>query len=125
MTHPIINKIVNEGVDSVQLSALPKEVRSKLFTEAGNTLLHKRKLEEAAKCFALAENRDALLEHGRWYMKQQLLGAAAMFLLHVEDEEKLEELAKACIASNDIAAAKAIYSKLGNEVMLHFINKNF
>jgi hypothetical protein len=124
MGHPIIDKIVKEGVQSVNVMMLSPDLRHKLMTEAGNTLMRQNRVSEAAHAFALAENKEALREYGRWFLKQQKVGLAAYFLLHVEDEEVLRELAQKCIASNDIDAAKAIYESLKDATMLSFIREN-
>jgi hypothetical protein len=122
--HPIIDKIVKEGVQSVNISMLSKDLRYKLMTEAGQTLMHQNRFSEAAHAFALAENKEMLKEQGRWFLKQQKVGLAAHFLIHIEDEETLRDLAQRCIASNEVAAARAIYQALGDETMLAFIREN-
>jgi len=82
-------------------------------------------MEEAAQAFAIAGNHDLLNEYGRWFMQQKKPGIAAFFLLHIEKEDLLEDLAQECIATNHIEAAKAIYEKLGNTTMLEFLKENF
>jgi hypothetical protein len=125
MGHPIIDKIVKDGVQSVNVSMLSPELRFKLMTEAGNVLMHMARYPEAAKAFATADNREQLREHGKWFLEQQKVGLAAYFLLHVEREEQLEELAQRCIAANEIAPAEAIYAHLNDKVMLSFLRENF
>lgn len=125
MGHPIIDKIVREGIHSVNVSMLSAELRFKLMTEAGNVLMHQDRYTEAAHAYALADNKDVLREQGRWFLKQNKFGLAAHFLLHVEREDKMQELAQQCIAADEIEAAKAIYESLGDETMLRFLRENF
>jgi hypothetical protein len=123
--HPIIEKIIKDGPQSVNLSALSKDLRMKLMTDAGKTLMHQNRYKEAGQAFAIGENTEMLKEQGRWFLQQNNFGLAAYFLLHVErDEGKLEELAQQCITSNNYDAAKAIYEKLGNQAMLLFLQEN-
>lgn len=124
MGHPIIDKIVREGVQSVNVSMLSPDLRKRLMTEAGQTLMRQNRFKEAAHAFALGENKIELREHGRWFLKQQKIGLAAYFLIHVEDEATLQDLAQRCIAANETDAAKEIYSALGDDTMLHFIREN-
>lgn len=125
MAHPLVDKIVNEGVQSINVSMLSPVLRKALLTEAGNVLMHKGRYEEAAHAFALGENQELLQEQGHWFLKQNRFGLAAFFLLHVEKEELLQELAKDCIAANEIPSAKAIYESLGDQTMLAFLRENF
>jgi hypothetical protein len=124
MGHPLIDKIVDEGVQSVNVSMLSPQLRLTLMSEAGSKLMHLGRYQEAGHAFSLANNKEALKEHGHWFLQQQRLAHAAYFLLHVEREEFLEDLAQKCIAANEIEAAKAIYNALGDQVMLHFIREN-
>jgi hypothetical protein len=123
--HPIVEKIVNEGVSAVHVESLSKELKRQLLTEAGNILLHRNKYAEAAKAYALCENHDLLNDYGRWFLEQRKPGIAAYFLLYIEKEDLLEELAQECVASHDIDAAKAVYEKLGDQTMITFLNENF
>jgi len=123
--HPIIDKIVNEGVQAVNVSMLSSTLRGKLMSEAGSILMHQNRFAEAAHAFALAENKQELKEHGRWFLEQHKLGLAALFLLHVEDETFLQELAQKCLAVNEIEPAKQIYESLHDDIMLSFLRENF
>jgi len=126
MAHPIVDKIVKGGVDSVNVSMLSHDLRLKLMTEAGSTLMHEGRYAEASRAFAIGENHDMLREQGRWFMEQKRPAIAAWFLLNVEERpEKLEELAEVCIGIGEYAAAKAIFEKLGNTTMLAFLKENF
>jgi hypothetical protein len=125
MTHPLVEKIVNEGIQSVNVSMLSPQLRKTLLTEAGTVLMHKGRYEEAAHAFALGDNKEMLREQGHWFLEQNRYGLAAYFLLHVEREERLQELAKDCIAAGEINPAKAIYESLHDDTMLHFLRENF
>jgi hypothetical protein len=125
MGHPIVDKVVREGLQSINVSMLSPEVRLKLMTEAGNTLMRMSRFKEAAHAFALAENKEALREHGNWFLKQNKYGLAAHFLLHVEREDRMQRLAQDCIAAGEVEAAKDIYESLGDQVMVHFLRENF
>jgi hypothetical protein len=125
MTHPLIQKIVEQGVSSVNVSMLSPDAKKKIMTEAGNTLMHLNRYQEAAQAYAVGENNDLLKEQGHWFLKQNRFAMAAFFLLHVEKEETLENLAQQCITAGELEAAKAVYRKLGNTIMLQFLEENF
>jgi hypothetical protein len=125
MGHPLVDKILKEGLQSVNVSMLSKELRLRLMTDAGNALMHANRYREAADAYALAENNELLREQGQWFLQQQKLALAAYFLRHVENGERLEELGQRCIGANEIEAAKAVYETMGNETMLNFLKENF
>ena len=124
MSHPIIDKIVQQGVQAVNVSMLSPDLRKRLMTEAGHTLMRQGRFKEAAHAFSLGDNKEELREQGKWFLKQHKLGLAAYFLIHTEEEDALRQLAEACIAANEIDAAKEIYSSIGDETMLSFIREN-
>ena len=125
MGHPLIDKIVDEGVDSINVSMLSPELRNALLTEAGTKLIHMNRIQEAADAFAMAGNQEKLWDHGRWFMEQQRYGTAALFLRHVARHDILEDLAVKCLERNDTRGAKAIYEVLQNDQMIKFIEENF
>lgn len=125
MGHPIIDKIIREGVQSVNVSMLSSDLRHKLMTEAGHTLMRQGRFKEAAHAFGLAGNKEELKNQGKWFLQQHKVGLAAYFLIHVEDEEALRQLAEVCISAHEIDAAKEIYASLGDDTMLSFLRENF
>jgi len=125
MGHPLIDKIVDDGVHSINVSMLSPELRNALLTEAGSKLIHMNRVEEAAEVFALAGNQEKLWDHGRWFMEQQRYGLAALFLRHVARHDILEDLAAKCLERNDVKGAKAIYEVLQNTQMVRFLEENF
>ena len=126
MPHPLVEKIVKDGVDAVNVSMVSPALRLKLMTDAANTLMHDGRYAEAAKAYHIGENHDMLREQARWFTEQKRPAIAAWFLLYVEDRpEKLDELAQECIRLGEFGAAKAIYEKLGNTTMLDFLKENF
>jgi hypothetical protein len=125
MGHPLVDKILKDGVESVNVRMLSLDVRKKLLGEAAATLMRQGKFSQAAQALALAEHKEALKEHGKWLLSQNRYGDAAYFLIHSEKEEDLRQLASDCISANDIDAARTIYSSLQDEIMLAFLRENF
>ncbi len=125
MDHPIITKIVEQGVDSVNVTMISADLRKKLLTEAGNILMHKNKYKEAARAYFVGNNTELLQEQGKWFLEQKKPGIAAYFLLYIESEQVLKDLAQECIQTNNLEAAHAVYEKLGDKTMIEFLNQNF
>jgi methylmalonyl-CoA mutase cobalamin-binding subunit len=125
MDHPIITKIVEQGVQSVNVSMISADLRKKLLTEAGNILMHKGKHKEAAEAYYVGGNIELLQEQGKWFLEQRKPGVAAYFLLHIEKQEFLHDLAQQCVETHNLESARAVYEKLGDKVMVEFLEQNF
>lgn len=125
MAHPLIDKILNDGVRSVNVSMLSPELRKRLMTDAATALLSRNRIADAADALAIGGNLERLREIGEWYLLQRRYPAAALFLRHVEEPERLARLAQDCLAAGDVSAARAIYESLGDETMLEFLKQNF
>jgi hypothetical protein len=125
MAHPIVEKILREGVASIKTDGLSPALKRQLFSEAGAAFMHANRPSDAASAFNVAGNTDALREHGDWLRSQQRIADAVHFLVHVETDQKLSELAQTCVGIGDIAAARMIYTKLGDTTMLTFLDENF
>ncbi len=125
MVHPLVTKILSEGLDKIDVSMLSAELRNRLLSEAGTRLLAINKVKESSDAYALAGNAELLREQGDWFKAQQKYAQAALFLRHVAEREELEELAAECLRRGHTSAAKEIFLKLNDSVMVSFIDANF
>jgi len=125
MAHPIVEKILRDGLGSVRLEMLSPEAREPLMRQAGRALLNSNRLAEAAEAFARGNVMDELRVQGEWLREQGRLADAALFLRHVDREDALRRLAEDCIGIGEIEAARAIYETLGDAAMLSFLQENF
>lgn len=125
MTHPLVEKIMRDGLASINVSMLSKPVRSELLLLASRSLMNANRVREAADALALGECKDELRGQGEWLRSQGRLGAAALFLRHVETPQALGKLAQDCLGIGEVESARAIYEILGDEQMLSFLKENF
>lgn len=125
MAHPIVQKILREGLDAVNTSMLSDSLRLTLLTEAADRLMHANRLEEAARAYETARNIEKLRETAEWLRQQHRLADAALFLEHIGSQEELAKLGEQCIAAGEIRAAKRLYAKADDSVMVEFLEKNF
>ena len=49
MDHPIVEKIIKDGIDSVNLSMLGPQAKKKILTEVGEKLYKQGKFKEAVR----------------------------------------------------------------------------
>lgn len=122
--HPIIGKIINEGIFSVHTDALEPELRKKLMQQAGTILLHKGRNDESAYAFHLAQDNESLNEYCRWFLEQHKPQIAAYFAQYIPKDELIERVADECLATSHLSSAKILYEKLHNDRMLAFITQN-
>jgi hypothetical protein len=122
--HPIIGKIVREGIFSVHVDSLPQELKKGLMRQAGTILVHKGRNEESAYAFYMAEDNESLNEYCRWFLEQHKPKIAAYFAQYIPKIDLLERVADECLAANQLQSAKLLYEKLHNTRMLAFIAEN-
>lgn len=125
MSHPLVQKILAEGLKDVNVSMLSPSLRNRLLSEAGNRLLNQNRIEESVEAFVIAGNHEALRSHGEWFLEQRKFPQAALFLRHIAPPDELELLAAKCLELGHAAGAKAIYESLGDAQMVRFIEENF
>lgn len=118
-------KIINEGLDKIDVSSLSDDMKLNLLTQAGDALLKKKRLEEAAGAYDIADNKQKLRETAHWFEEQKRFADAAIFMRHVGTYDELIALAERCIAAGAIAAAKQLYKQAGDDHMVIFLEKNF
>lgn len=125
MAHPIVEKILRDGLASVKLNMLSLEAREPLMRQAGRALFNEGRIAEAADAYALGGVVDELRGHGMWLREQGRLAEAVLFLRHVERESVMRALAEECVRISEFASARAVYETLGDTQMLEFLDENF
>src|SRR3989338_7525875 len=125
MDHPIVMKILKEGINSVNLSMLDESARKRILGEVGDKLYKENKIEEAVEILSKANDIDKLTKMGDDFMMQGKGEFAALCYLPTKDSQRLSSAAVLCInAKNYILAAHA-YEAAENRQMADFIGQNF
>ncbi|MFH1071903.1 MAG: hypothetical protein V1743_00560 [Nanoarchaeota archaeon] len=124
MENPILKKLLAEGPDSMNLSALGSVVRHDLLTKAGDIFLKEGQYAHAARSYELAENNEKLALASNDFYRQYNFRLAALFLIPTKDKEKLEALGQVCVEKGQREAALQIFESLGDERMVNFIKEN-
>ena len=125
MDHPIVEKILKEGVKSVNLSMLDEKSRKKILTDVGDKLYRQGRILEAIELLTQAKDMDRLLSLGDIFLSENKAELAALCFIPTRDKERLNKAAVMCIeAKNYLLAAKA-YEAADNLQMAKFIKQNF
>jgi hypothetical protein len=113
--------ILEKGVDNVDL---PESIAVQVFTEAGILLAKENNFSESAKALAKANNQEELIRLGNYFSKQGRFSVASYYFYHSSDKEIIESSAFICLENGYYEDAKKLFTKLGREDMLAFIQAN-
>lgn len=125
MEHPIVEKILKYGINSIDLSMLDESARRKILCEAGEKLYRQNKFVEAIGLMEKANDIKKLTEMGDLFLSQNKAELAALCFIPTKDKQKLNDAAVLCIQSKNYKLAARAYEAADNSQMASFIKKNF
>ena len=125
MEHPIVEKIMKEGVNSVNLSMLDEAARKKILSDVGEKLYKQNKFIEAIEIMAKAGDLDKLTKLGDQFLLESKAELATMCFIPTRDKQRLSNAAVLCIQANNYKLAAKAYEAADNRQMASFIRENF
>lgn len=125
MQHPIVEKILKEGIKSVNLSMLDKSARKRILSDVGEKLYKQNKFVEAIEIMAKADDIDKLIKIGDMFLSISNAELATLSFIPTKDKQRLNNAALLCIKSRNYKLAAKAYEAADNKQMAAFINKNF
>ena len=125
MEDPIVEKILKEGVNSVNLSMLNENSRKKILSNAGEKLYRQNKFIEAIEIMAKADEMEKLIKIGDSFLTEGKTELATHCFIPTKDKQRLNNAAVLCIKSNNYMLAAKAYEAAENKQMADFIQKNF
>lgn len=125
MEHPIVEKILKEGIGSVNLSMLDDAARKRILSDAGEKLYKQNKFVEAIEILAKADNMDKLTNLGDAFLRESKTELAALCFIPTKDKQKLSSVAVSLIQAKNYKLAAKAYEAAGNIQMASFIMQNF
>ena len=125
MPNPIVEKILKEGINSVNISMFDKETKKRFFGEAGEILYKQGKSVEAIEALAKAEDIEKLKELGEIFLSEFKPELAALCFIPTKDKEKLNHVAALCIEVKNYTLAEKAYEAADNQEMIFFVKGNF
>ena len=93
----IVPHLLKKGVANLDLTMFSPELRSNLLIALGEAYRKKGNLHDAAKSFALAENKDKLNSVGEDYERIQQIGNSIEIYKLSGNKNKLIELGKSSL----------------------------
>lgn len=125
MPNPIVEKILKEGINSVNISMFDKETKKRLLGEAGEILYKQGKSVEAIEVLTKAEDIEKLRRLGEIFLSEFKPELAALCFIPIRDKEKLNHIATLCIELKNYTLAEKAYEAADNQDMVFFVKDNF
>ena len=125
MEHPIVEKILKEGINSVNLSMLDESARRKILSDVGDKLYKQNKFVEAIEMMAKANDIEKLIKLGDIFLSQNKIELATLCFIPTKDKQRLNSAAVLCIQSKNYKLAAKAYEAADNSQMAFFIMQNF
>ena|SRR3989338_4023823 len=125
MEHPIVEKILKEGISSVNLSMLDEGARKKILSDVGEKLYKQGRFVDAIVIMAKANDIEKLLKLGDLFLLESKIELATLCFIPARDKQRLNNAAVLCIQSKNYKLAAKAYEAAGNRQMASFIQQNF
>ena len=125
MEHPIVEKILKEGINSVNLSMLDESARKKILSDVAEKLYKQSKFVEAIEIMAKMHDTEKLLKLGDLFLSESRVELATLCFIPTKDKQRLNNAAVLCIQSKKYKLAAKAYEAADNKQMSSFIEQNF
>ena len=125
MEHLIVEKIMKEGLSSVNLSMLDENTRRKILSDVGEKLFREGRFTDAIDIMSKIGDFFKLLEKGDNFLKEGKIELAAMCFIPTKDKQRLNSVAVLLIQSQKYNLAAKTYDAAENSQMASFIRENF
>ncbi len=125
MEHPIVEKILKEGIDSVNLSMLDEPTRKRILSDAGKKLYSQNKFVESIEIMTRANDIGLLTDLGDMFLSENKVELATLCFIQTKDKQRLNDAAVLCIQSKNYKLAARAYEAAENKLMASFIEQNF
>ena len=125
MDHPIVEKILKDGIGSVNLSMLDESARKRILSDVGEKLYRQNKFIEAVEMMAKAGDMEKLADLGDSFLRENKVELATLCFLPTKDKQRLNNVAVLCIQAKNYRLAAKAYEAADNSQMASFIMQNF
>lgn len=125
MDHPIVEKILKDGINGVNLSMLDELSRKNILSDAGDKLYRQNKFAEAIEAMSMAGDIEKLAKIGDLFLAESRIELATLCFIPTKDKQRLNNAAILCIKSGNYKLAAKAYESADNRQMADFISRNF
>ena len=125
MEHPIVEKILKNGINSVNLSMLDENARKRILGVVAEKLYKQSKFVEAIEIMAKANDIEKLTSLGDLFLSENKAELATLCFIPTKDRQRLSNAAVLCIQAKNYKLAAKAYEAADNLQMASFIQQNF
>ena len=125
MEHPIVEKILKDGIKSVNISMLDDKAQKRILADVGERLFKQGKFNDAIEILTKAGDIERLLRLGDAFMAEGKSELATSCYLPTKDKQRLNDAAVLCIQAKNYKLAAKAYECADNKQMADFILENF
>ncbi len=125
MENPIVEKIMKEGINSVNISMLDDSAQKRILSDVGEKLYRQGKFTEAIEIMAKANETDKLIKLGDVFLSEKKTELATLCFIPTKDKQRLNDAAVMCIQAKNYKLAAKAYQAADNRQMSSFILENF
>ena len=125
MEHPVVEKIMKEGISSVNLSMLDESARQRILSDVAEKLCKQNRFKEAIEALSKANDFEKLIKLGDIFLLENRAELAALCFIPTKDKQRLNDAAVLCIQSKNYRLAAEAYDAADNKQMASFIKQNF
>ena len=125
MEHLIVEKILKDGISSVNLSMLDESARKRILSDVGEKLYKQNKFAEAIEIMAKAGDIEKLIKLGDLFLSEGRTELATLCFIPAKDKQRLNSAAVLCIQSKNYKLAAKAYEAADNNQMASFIQNNY
>lgn len=125
MEHPIVEKILKQGINFVNLSMLDESARRKILVDVAEKLYKQNKFIEAIEIMGMAGDTERMIALGEIFLQERKVELATLCFIPTRDKQRLNNAAVLCIQAKNYRLAAQAYEAADNKQMASFINQNF
>ena len=125
MEHPIVEKILKEGISSVNLSMLDAAAQKRILNDVSDKLCKQNKFVEAIEVMGRSNDIEKLMKLGDLFLSERKIELAALCFIPTRDKARLNNVAVLLIQSKNYKLAAEAYEAADNTQMASFIMRNF
>ena len=125
MEYPIVEKILKEGINSVNISMLDEPAQKRILSDVGEKLFRQGKFPDAVEIMAKAGEFDKLKKLGDEFLSEKKTELATLCFIPTKDMPRLNNAAVLCIQAKNYKLAAKAYEAADNKQMASFIMENF
>lgn len=121
----LASKLIDNGIDNIDVSMLPENYKKQILTEVAELLLNQGRLEDAAKTISKSCNPQKQVEFGTKFLAEGRPALAVESLLDSGAKDLIKKAGIACMNEGNKESAIKAFSSIEDNEMKKFVEENF